>query len=80
MGRGVLNSVARLLRIAIGLAAAAVLLASLAWVFVVRPLRGDELAADGVSLRVLQWGEDREDRIVADLVAAFEQEFPHIRI
>ena len=79
MGNGVLVAVGRVLRIAIGVVAAVILLGSFAWFFT-RPLRQERLGPDQVQLKILHWGDKNEDKIVAKLVADFERENPDIRI
>lgn len=79
MHSGLLQSVARGVRIAVGVVAAVLLVASFAWFFT-RPLRHEHRRADQVELTVLHWGDKNEDRIVADLVADFERQNPDIRI
>ncbi len=67
-----LTQLARGTRFAVALVAAALLVFSFSWVFVIRPLRARGLAPGQVQLTVIQWGEDNEDAIVAQLVKDFE--------
>ncbi len=81
MLRETLNPIGRVLRIALGVAAASLLVWSFYWVFS-RPLRKEQLARDTVQLTVLHWGEKNEDKIVARLVEDFESlpENSHIKV
>ena len=68
-----------ILRGAVGVIAAVILVASFAWFFT-RPLRQERLRADQVQLTILHWGDKNEDAIVAGLVADFERLHPDIKI
>jgi multiple sugar transport system permease protein len=74
-----LKHLSRLARLSLRAAAIAVTAFSFIWVGT-RPLRSEPRQAGQVTLTVLHWGDKEEDRIVADLVAAFERENPHIRV
>ncbi len=45
-----------------------------------RPLRRTPLRAGQVRLTLVHWGDDREDRIVAELIAGFKRKHPDIDI
>lgn len=66
------------LRSAVGVVAAVLVLWSFYWV-ATRPLRATPLAPGQIQLTVLHWGDSNEDRIVAQLLEAFERENPDIR-
>lgn len=67
------------LRILIGVVALLLIVFAFGWV-ITRPLRNQQASKNQVVLRILQWGDKEEDRIVADLVRAFEQANPDIRV
>ncbi|MBU0640986.1 MAG: extracellular solute-binding protein [Planctomycetes bacterium] len=71
--------IAHALRVTLALVAAAITLWALVWVGT-RPLRRTALGADQVQVTLVHWGDDREDQIVATLVAGFEQKYPDIRV
>ncbi len=60
-------------------AAVAVTVWAFAWV-ATRPLRRASLQPGQVQLTLVHWGDDREDKIVAALVAGFQQRHPDIRV
>lgn len=66
------------LRGAVGVIAVLLVLWSFYWV-ATRPLRAVPLAPGQIRLTVLHWGDSNEDRIVAQLLKAFERENPDIR-
>jgi ABC-type sugar transport system permease subunit/ABC-type glycerol-3-phosphate transport system substrate-binding protein len=65
------DSVGRVARFAVALAAVALVVFSFCWVFS-RPFRKQQLARDQVQLTVLHWGDKSEDAIVAQLCKDFE--------
>jgi multiple sugar transport system permease protein len=73
------QTVGQVFRISVGIIAAAIVLLSFAWVLT-RPLRAERLQEGQVQLRLVHWGDDREDAIVAKLVAGFEAKYPNIRV
>lgn len=69
----------RFFRVALAVAAAALVLFSFLWMIARRA--GDSARSAGkVELTVLQWGDKVEDQIVADLVREFEAKNPDIRV
>lgn len=66
------------MRGAVALVAVALIVWSFYWV-ATRPLRSEKLAPGQIRLTVLHWGESNEDRIVSQLLEAFERENPDIR-
>lgn len=75
-----LQKLAKALRAAVGVVAGLILLWSVVWIAIRPLLRREEVGPGQVQLRVLHWGDDREDQIVADLVAEFERHYPHIKV
>ncbi len=70
---------ARAARITFGVAAAVIVLASFIRVGL-RPLMAQRLAEGQVQIRVLHWGDNDEDAIIAGLVREFERENPDVRV
>lgn len=75
-----LRAVGLLIRTVVAVAAVVIVVAAFAWVFVVRPLRGDALLPGQVQLRVVHWGANDEADIVANLIRQFEATHPNIKI
>lgn len=73
------RSIVTILRTTLAVAAVLITLWSLVWV-ITRPLRRTALRSGQVQLTLLHWGDDREDKIVAALVAGFEKKYPDIHI
>jgi multiple sugar transport system permease protein len=73
------RQVGRALRVIVAVVAVAMTLGAFAWVGT-RPLRQAKLGPNQVLLRVVHWGDDTEDAIVARLIAGFERKYPDIRI
>ncbi|MBX3395630.1 MAG: extracellular solute-binding protein [Phycisphaerae bacterium] len=69
--RNLLIQFAKAARLIVGAVAAAILLFSFLWVFAYRPIRDGVQRADEIVISLIHWGEDDEDRIVADLVKDF---------
>lgn len=74
-----LATIARVLRVALAIAAAAIILFSFAWVLS-RPFRGAGLQPGQTRLTVLHWGDKTEDGIVRSLIEAFEAQNPDIKV
>lgn len=70
----------RVLRTAVAIVAAILTLGAFTWV-AARPLvRQAKLRPGQVELKLVHWGDPREDDIVASLVAGFEAKYPDIRV
>jgi len=76
----IFRQIASLLRIAVVVVAAGLTLWAFGWVAVRPFLRHAEARPGQVQLTLMHWGDDREDQIVAQLVAGFERKHPDIRI
>jgi multiple sugar transport system permease protein len=73
------GKLARGIRLVLAGVALVVVVWAFGWVGT-RPLRRTRLGPGQVQLTLLHWGDDREDKIVAALVAGFEKKYPDIRI
>ena len=69
----------RAFRITVAIAATLITLWAFGWVLT-RPFRGAKLRADQVQLRLVHWGDPREDEIVESLVEGFHKKYPGIRV
>jgi multiple sugar transport system permease protein len=72
-------TIGRMLRLALALAATAIVLLAFVWVFT-RPLRTASLKPGQTRLTVLHWGDKTEDDIVRSLIDAFEVQNPDIKV
>lgn len=73
------RNLASTLKIGVALVALLLTLWSFAWVLS-RPWRQTDLKPGQIQLRLVHWGDDREDAIVARLVAEFQARHPDIRV
>lgn len=74
-----LATIARVLRVALATAAAAIVVFSYVWVLS-RPFRSAGLKPGQTRLTVLHWGDKTEDDIVRKLIEEFETQNPDIRV
>ncbi len=75
-----IEHIARGLRFLLGIAAAASVIGSAAWLFWLRGFYVQEQRAGGTQITFVHWGDDTEDKIVAGMVDAFHAAHPDIRV
>ena len=73
------RTIGRAARFGLAAVAVAITLWAFGWV-ATRPLRKERAAPGQVVLRVLHWGDKEEDRIVRDLIDAFQRQHPEIKV